>query len=117
MACIQSIYEQDEASVPTQAGLAEAFPCTAGVKQGCPDSPLLFGLYMDELEALLGADANRIDAPKLLDILVATLLSDDDIALMSHSPSRLTTSAKYTCQIFRSWSQRECQQNKKNCCL
>ena len=57
LACIHSIYEQDEASVLTRAGLTEAFRCTAGVKQGCPASPLLFGLYKDELEALLGADA------------------------------------------------------------
>ena len=89
LTCIQSIYGQDEASVLTQAGLTEAFRCTAGVKQGCPASPLLFGLYIDELEALLRADADRIDAPKLLDILVATLLFADDIALMSHSPAGL----------------------------
>ena len=89
LACIQSIYEQDEACVLTQAGLTEAFRCTAGVKQGCPASPLLFGLYIDELEAQLKADSDRTDAPKLLDILVAILLFADDIALMSYSPAGL----------------------------
>ena len=89
LACIRSIYEQDEACVLTRAGLTEAFRCTAGVKQGCPASPLLFGLYIDELEALLRADSDCIDAPRLLDTLVAILLFADDIALMSYSPAGL----------------------------
>ena len=89
LACIQSIYEQDEACVLTRAGLTEAFRCTAGVKQGCPASPLLFGLYIDELETQLRADIDRIDAPSLVDTLVAILLFADDIALMSYSPAGL----------------------------
>ena len=40
---LKSMYAQDEACVMTQEGLTEAFRCTAGVKQGCPASPLLFG--------------------------------------------------------------------------
>lgn len=89
LACLKSIYEQDEASVLTQAGLTEAFRCTAGVKQGCPASPLLFGLFIDELEAQLKANSDPSDAPKLLGTLMAILLFADDIALMSHSPSGL----------------------------
>ena len=85
LACLQSIYDQDEACVLTQAGLTEAFRCTAGVKQGCPASPLLFGLYIDELEALLKAEDNHIDAPKLFQTLMSILLFADDIALMSYS--------------------------------
>ena len=89
LACLKSIYEQDEASVLTQAGLTEAFRCTAGVIQGCPASPLLFGLFIDELEAQLKAGSDLSDAPELLGTLIAILLFADDIALMSHSPSGL----------------------------
>ena len=89
LACLKSIYEQDEASVLTQAGLTEGFRCTAGVKQGCPASPLLFGLFIDELEARLKAGSDHSDAPELLGTLIAILLFADDIALMSHSPSGL----------------------------
>ena len=89
LSCLKSIYERDEACVLTQAGLTEAFRCTAGVKQGCPASPLLFGLYIDELEARLKANSIDIDAPELLNTLVAILLFADDIALLSHSPTGL----------------------------
>ena len=53
ISALKSAYEKDEGCVLTQEGLTESFGCTAGVKQGCPASPLLFGLYIDDLEKLL----------------------------------------------------------------
>ena len=40
-------------------GDSGTFACTTSVKQGCPASPLLFGLYLDDLEALVMRSANR----------------------------------------------------------
>ena len=60
LSCLKSVYERDEACVLTQAGLTEAFRCNAGVKQGCPASPLLFGLYIHELEARLKANSIEV---------------------------------------------------------
>ena len=79
----------DEAFVLTQEGLTEAFKCTTGVKQGCPASPLLFGLYIDAVEELLKKDVDTIDAPTLGSMLVAILLFADDIGLFSYSPQGL----------------------------
>ena len=89
LACLKSIYAQDEACVLTQAGLTDSFRCTVGVKQGCPASPLLFGLFLDELEAKLQAESESIAAPTLLNTLIPILLFADDIALVSHSPEGL----------------------------
>lgn len=37
-------------------GCAEKYNWTAGVKQGCPASPLLFGLFFDRIVPTVAAD-------------------------------------------------------------
>jgi hypothetical protein len=51
------------------------------VKQGCPLSPLLFGLYLDALEGCL--DNKKCDALTLADVHVWLLFFADDFALTS----------------------------------
>ena len=60
-----------------------------GVKQGCPASPLLFSLYLDELETLLENASEHIDCSRLTQLLFAILMFADDIALFSYSPRGL----------------------------
>jgi hypothetical protein len=85
LACLQSMYSQDQACVshPTE-GLSNTFPCTIDVKQGCPLSPLLFGLYIDALESRIVALAGY-DGPDLVGTAVKLLLYVDDLVLMSKS--------------------------------
>jgi hypothetical protein len=72
---------------PTE-GLSTRFSCGIGVKQGCPLSLLLFGLYLDGLEKHL--DALDGDSPlQLANIVVKLLLYADDLALMSETPQGL----------------------------
>jgi hypothetical protein len=89
MQCLQSMYSQDNVRVmhPTE-GLSARFPCGIGVKQGCPLSPLLFGLYLDGLEKHLDA-LEGDNPPQLADIIVKLLLYVDDLALMSETPQGL----------------------------
>jgi hypothetical protein len=64
------------------------FFCHIKVKQGCPFSSLLFGLFIDGLEKRLNALEG--DAPLMLGQLVVRLfLYADDLALMSHTPAGL----------------------------
>ena len=47
------MYAQDTACVQTREVMSGTFACTTGVKQGCSASPLLFSLYLDDLETLV----------------------------------------------------------------
>ena len=55
----------------------------------CPASPLLFGLYLDELEEQLEKAAADTDCPQIAEMLLAILLFADDIALFSYSQAGL----------------------------
>jgi hypothetical protein len=89
MQCLQSMYSQDNVRVmhPTE-GLSTRFSCGIRVKQGCPLSPLLFGLYLDGLEKHLDA-LDGDSPPQMVDIVVKLLLYADDLALMSKTPQGL----------------------------
>ena len=50
---IQKLYEQVSCKIRQIDGFLESFISNMGVKQGCPWSPTLFGLYIDELEELI----------------------------------------------------------------
>jgi len=67
-----------------EEGLTPTFLYRIGVKQGCPLSPLLFGLFIDGLEKRLNALEG--DAPPMLgQLAVRLLLYANDLALMSHT--------------------------------
>ena len=83
LSSLQTMYAGDKACVLTRDGPTDLFDCSIGVKQGCPASPLLFGLYLDELETLLES-CHEIDAPRIAELVLAILLFAD-IALFSYS--------------------------------
>jgi hypothetical protein len=82
--CPHAMYAKDTVHInhPSE-GVTSSFRCQQGVKQGCPFSPLLFGLYLDALEGCL--DDRECDAPTLADVHVWLLLFADDLVLISES--------------------------------
>ena len=86
--CIKSLYSHDSAAVQNQEGISDIFDCLMGVKQGCPLSAMLFGLFVDGLEQHL-MDTLGHDAPSLSGLLVPLLLYADDLTIMSTTPAGL----------------------------
>jgi hypothetical protein len=79
--CLQAMYAMDTVCInhPSK-GVTSSFRCQQGVKQGCPFSPLLFGLYLDALEGRL--DDKKCDALTLANLHIWLLLFANDLALM-----------------------------------
>ena len=63
------------------------------VKQGWPAISVLVSLYLDELEALLEGASEHIDCPRHVQLLIAMLMSADDITLISCSAKGCSTSS------------------------
>ena len=70
---LQSMYAADKACVFTSEGPSNLFECSIEVKQGCPLSPLLFSLYLDELESLLEEASEETDCQRLAEIQIRSL--------------------------------------------
>jgi hypothetical protein len=82
--CLQAMYAKDTVRINhSSEGVTFSFRCQQGVKQGCPFSPLLFGLYLDALEGHL--DSRKCDAPALTNVHVWLLFFADDLTLMLES--------------------------------
>ena len=86
--CIKSLYSHDSAAVRTQEGISDILDCLMGVKQGCPLSATLFGLFVDGLEQHL-MDTVGHDAPSLSGFLIPLLLYAYDLTIMSTTPAGL----------------------------
>jgi len=83
------LYESVLGRLRTAGGLFEFIRSTIGVKQGCPLSPTLFGIYIDELKAFLREHIQDSDGCYLHQVLIYILLFADDIVLLSSSPEGL----------------------------
>ena len=86
LAAAQALYSNVPMSVRTSAGLSPCFQAVTGLKQGCPLSPTLFGLYIDDLEEELMAAARRgeqLDLPSFLGSGGAAVLYADDMVLLA----------------------------------
>ncbi|GAQ86738.1 Reverse transcriptase-related protein [Klebsormidium nitens] len=80
---VQSMYTDVRCRVRGEGWISEeSFKSSWGVKQGCPLSPLLFGLYIDGLEESMRGEED----PTLKGVRFPLLAFADDVLLLSRNP-------------------------------
>ena len=91
LGALQALYADVPVCVKTAEGLSSTFQSTIGVKQGCPLSPLLFGIFLDDFELHMQRVVPPAIAqlPLLCDRPVPPLLFADDMLLIATSVSGL----------------------------
>ena len=80
-AFVHRLYEYVKVKVRTLTGISESFRSDIGIKQGCPWSPTLFGLYIDKLEEWLNSQGG--DVKYLGKFVIRLLLYANDLILIA----------------------------------
>lgn len=82
-AAIHRMYEEVKVKIRTSANISEIFRSDIRVKQGCPLSPTIFGLYIDKFEKWLNLQEG--DVVHLREFVIRLLLYVDDLILIARS--------------------------------
>jgi hypothetical protein len=91
LATLQTLYADVPVCAKNTGGLSSTFQSIIGVKQGCPLSPVLFGIFMGEFELHVQRTVSPALAqlPQLCGSPVHPLLFADDMLLRSTSAAGL----------------------------
>ena len=77
---ISSLYDKVKSCVRGNDNLTDIFPCNRGVRQGCLLSPVLFALYLNDLNRHLKVSSQGVLVD---DVPVHSLLYADDLVLIA----------------------------------
>ena len=92
MSALKGLYTDGKIAIKVGGRVGRPQPSTVGVRQGCPLSPTLFGVFFDGLHDFLASHAPGcgvpLSAPQLTRI-VSHLMYADDIALTAAAPAEL----------------------------
>ena len=77
---IKSLYNQVKLCVRGNDSLTDIFPSSRGVRQGCLLSPVLFALYLNDLNCQIKESSQGV---MLDDISIHSLLYADDLVLLA----------------------------------
>ena len=84
--CLQAAYTNVTSSIRIDNELSNSFEINCGLKQGCPLSPTLFNIYINDLIDDLNQEEEGISFG---DCKVNALLYADDVVLLGGSPDQL----------------------------
>jgi hypothetical protein len=92
------MYQNIIANLKNTQGWSKDINYNMRVKQGCPLSPTLFGIYIDKLEECL--EKVGCVSPTLTGIVINLLLYGNDIILMARSPHDLENQLRILKDFF-----------------
>lgn len=103
---LRKIYERNRVRFMLGDIETEWVECTSGVRQGCPLSPLLFNIYMAELEGVIERRQTGMrltlenEEGELEHQYVAGLLYADDICLIGKGEEELQETIEEVAEVF-----------------
>ena len=95
------MYTSASSRVAVKNKLSSLFSCSKGVRQGCNLSPLLFSLFISDIESHLSS--NRAGSITLTNLKVQLLLFADDLVLLADSRQGLQDSFDRLSEYCQAW--------------
>ena len=86
---IKNMYMDTKAVIKFRNKITHEFNIQKGVKQGCVISPLLFNLFIIDLNSSLDSSQKPLHPALLNDKVITSLFYADDLVLMSQTASGL----------------------------
>ena len=83
VAAVRSMYDGVVCQVRIEGCVGPEFESSIGVKQGCPLSPTLFGIFIDRLAFMIASRAGHVGAQLASGRRVPTMLYADDFCLIT----------------------------------
>ena len=80
------MYEKTKYSIKVKGGYLNPISSNLGLRQGCPLSPMLFNLYIEDIKEIFDDSS---DPTILQDEKINHFLYADDLVLVSHSAQGL----------------------------
>ena len=99
---VKDMYEQVKSCVRSCNKYSQLFEYAAWLRQGDVISPILFSLYVEDLELFLQNDV--IPGHSFDDILLILLLFADDMVILGKSVDVIDTSLELLCNYCNTWS-------------
>ena len=101
LSLIENIYKNTRCSVRNNNYITQFFDFGKGVRQGCPLSPLLFNLYVNDIFALID---NSVQTPVYLkEEKVNALMYADDLVILAHTEKELQMSLNNLVEYCKRW--------------
>ena len=98
---VKAIYKSTKCAVKYDDKLTQFFDFTKGVRQGCPLSPLLFNLYVNDLIELI--DSATKSPVTINGVNVNSLMYADDLVVLAHSEADLQEKMNILSNYCNDW--------------
>ena len=97
---IKQMYLKTSYCIKLKSGFLNPIASNVGLKQGCPLSPLLFNIFIDDVSTIFN---DNCDPVELHDIEINHLLYADDLVILSKSASGLAKSLENLDRYCENW--------------